>query len=480
MLTAVWLIFLASAPRCAFAAAASLGRDRIFFVHTSEERGLPSASALCSVESAARQNEDALVVVYSDGWSENMLREAVGGLENVRVELLEADTLFGKTVPNFGRWYHERSWETGYKYHHLSDAARLALLYAFGGTYMDFDVISVHSVAHLDSFICIEEMETPTTFRLNNAVMKFGERHDFVRGLIDDFVENFDPLSFGQNGPKLVTRVWKQYHNMNSCERRYGPYQCADDRASRHSQINAMPQRGFYDVQWNEVHGFFGGVRSQASNKAHGLLEDLEMFRESHKEADQCSKNDVYGIHLWHSLIKGLLKYVAQDFDGTPIQRIFREYCPSTFKTMLAASKRRQGTAKPDRPYEFAVLFLTPFAGQQFAGAQNIEARTEIVAANGASGNHIASLPTGASLICFDELLSGPGERQMHLGCAKEGLPVHFEDFSPGHHVITAQLCIKHPGQEDGGCTRTGERGMTAFTVDFHVAWAVEVNKTLQ
>ena len=452
----LWWIVIA-AIRVQWCAAASLP---IIFVHTSNETGAPPPAALCSIESAALQNPASEVRVYSNGWDARELQAAIGQLQNVVLRRLDLENIFTSASPDLQRWYRSRAWEDGYKYHHLSDGARLALLFSEGGVYMDFDIISVRPIIDAGDFICIENMETESTFRLNNAVMKFEQGHAFVEELIRDFVENFDALAFGQNGPKLVTRVWRSFHSQHLCQNRHGTFDCSAINGAS-SKVSAMPQRGFYDIAWNEVHTLFAPRGSPVARQGTSVLDQLR----NHDD------NTRYGVHLWHSLVKGLMRYVGSDFKDCPIYELFEEYCPSTVAS-FAAQKNNVGAV------DISMTITFPFAGHQYNRNDLVKLALQINTGTAAARDYISSIPPEQLHVCFEEHNSGTS---VALGCLSANSDAFtLSGISAGHHVISAQLC---KGREvgDDACDPLGRRGMTAFTVDFHSqeAWSREVRKEL-
>lgn len=76
-------------------------------------------------------------------------------------------------------------------------AFRLGLLWKFGGTYLDLDIVSLNPLTLTNSengtpysmgkFIAREEGE-----QLNNAALRFPPNDIFLEAIINDFVNNFD------------------------------------------------------------------------------------------------------------------------------------------------------------------------------------------------------------------------------------------------------------------------------------------------
>ncbi|KAM0942263.1 putative lactosylceramide 4-alpha-galactosyltransferase [Dioscorea sansibarensis] len=90
----------------------------------------------------------------------------------------------------------------------MSNLLRLAILYKFGGIYLDTDVILMKSLHGLENVIGAQTLDVHGNWsRLNNAVMIFSKGHPLVLKFIEEFVETFDGKKWGYNGPYLVSRV---------------------------------------------------------------------------------------------------------------------------------------------------------------------------------------------------------------------------------------------------------------------------------
>ncbi|KAL0305781.1 UNVERIFIED_CONTAM: hypothetical protein Sradi_5995400 [Sesamum radiatum] len=85
----------------------------------------------------------------------------------------------------------------------------MGLLYRFGGTYIDTDVIVLKSFEGLRNVIGAQtiDLATGNWSRLNNAVMIFDQGHPLLHKFIEEFALTFDGNKWGHNGPYLVSRV---------------------------------------------------------------------------------------------------------------------------------------------------------------------------------------------------------------------------------------------------------------------------------
>ena len=140
--------------------------------------------------------------------------EATNGTVTIRVERLSVPEMLKDTpmglMSDWGKKYVEQN---------KANAVRLAIVYKFGGAYLDTDVIVVknpraHSFAPKN--VVIEERP----MRLNNAAFQFERGHPFLGAVMDRFVSNFKAI-WGNNGPRVFTDVYSascNFTNSNICK----------------------------------------------------------------------------------------------------------------------------------------------------------------------------------------------------------------------------------------------------------------------
>ncbi|XP_059626993.1 uncharacterized protein At4g19900 [Cornus florida] len=153
----------------------------------------------------------------------------------------------------------------------LSNLLRLALLYKFGGVYIDTDVILLKSFAKLRNSIGAQTMDVTTGnwSRLNNAVMIFDKGHPLVYMFIEEFALTFNGNKWGHNGPYLVSRVVSRLKR--------GPG----------LDFNVLPPMAFYPVDWNRIQTLFIGPMNGAHSK--WLKAKLRQIR-----------SQSFAVHLWN------------------------------------------------------------------------------------------------------------------------------------------------------------------------------------
>lgn len=104
---------------------------------------------------------------------------------------------------------------------HTSDAIRLLLLWKYGGTYIDTDMIVKLELDQLPhNYICRDHGF------LNGAILNLdkGKGNEFAEIFMQDMVENFNGTDWGSNGPFMFQRVLSKIcgtdnvHEMKICD----------------------------------------------------------------------------------------------------------------------------------------------------------------------------------------------------------------------------------------------------------------------
>ncbi|CAL1397929.1 unnamed protein product [Linum trigynum] len=175
----------------------------------------------------------------------------------------------------------------------LSNLLRLALLYKFGGIYLDTDVVVLRSFTGLRNAIGAQtvDVETGKWSRLNNAVLVFDRSHPLVYKFIEEFATTFDGSKWGHNGPYLVSRVVERVEGNSSYN------------------FTVLPPPAFYPVDWSRISGLFQGPRDRIQSS--WVRRKLERI-----------KKESFAVHLWNRQSRDV-----EIEDGSVMNRIMTEYC---------------------------------------------------------------------------------------------------------------------------------------------------------
>ncbi|XP_052111858.1 uncharacterized protein At4g19900-like [Arachis duranensis] len=162
----------------------------------------------------------------------------------------------------------------------LSNLLRLALLYKFGGAYIDADVVVLKSFSKLRNTIGAQNLDPRTGewSRLNNAVLVFDKKHPLLFKFIQEFALTFDGNKWGHNGPYLISRVVSRVRR---------------NQQEGFENFTVLPPSAFYPVDWRGISSLFLRPRDEI----HGTW--LE------KKKEQISKES-FAVHLWNRHSKKL------------------------------------------------------------------------------------------------------------------------------------------------------------------------------
>ncbi|KAG6694595.1 hypothetical protein I3843_09G056800 [Carya illinoinensis] len=159
----------------------------------------------------------------------------------------------------------------------LSNLLRLALLYKFGGIYIDTDIIVLKSFSKLRNVIGAQtiDLETGNWSRLNNAVLIFDKNHPLLYKFIEEFALTFDGNKWGHNGPYLVSRVVSRLVGRPGFN------------------FTVLPPSAFYPVDWSRIRSLFRGPRDELHSKW------------MHKKLRQIQSRSL-AVHLWNRQSRNL------------------------------------------------------------------------------------------------------------------------------------------------------------------------------
>ncbi|XP_032887408.1 alpha-1,4-N-acetylglucosaminyltransferase-like [Amblyraja radiata] len=277
----------------------------IMFVETSDNLELKPL-VMCSVESTARQNPDKTIYFFMKGFSGNLsqypepkyrLIPLLSSMKNVVLLPLNANELFDDTSLN--TWYQKvNPKEERYWLNVFADGCRFALLWKYGGIYLDTDIISMKSMP-FGNFTCPENSDY-----ISVGAIGFSHRyHPFLWNCMKDFVANYNGDIWGQQGPQLITRVMKRWCQIDNIGTFIGK-EC--------NNISLWITDRFYPIPWSAWEKYFAPWK----------MKDVEhIFSVS------------YGAHVWNFMNSSRKKKVIAG-SGSLIEHFFQLYCPTTYRNL--------------------------------------------------------------------------------------------------------------------------------------------------
>lgn len=174
----------------------------------------------------------------------------------------------------------------------LSNLLRLAILYKYGGVYLDTDFIVLKKLSALHNTIGAQTMDENGNWRrLNNAFLVFDKEHPLLFKFIQEFALTFDGNKWGHNGPYMVSRVVARVAERPGYN------------------FTVLPPMAFYPVDWVKIGGLFQQPENLAVSKW-VAAKFLQLTKET------------YAIHLWNKQ-SGSLRIE----EGSVLERLISYHC---------------------------------------------------------------------------------------------------------------------------------------------------------
>ncbi|OMO85121.1 hypothetical protein CCACVL1_10414 [Corchorus capsularis] len=175
----------------------------------------------------------------------------------------------------------------------LSDLIRLAVLYKYGGVYIDTDFIFLKDLSPLRNVIGAQSVNQVTKkwSRLNNAVLIFDIHHPLLVEFLKEYATNFDGNRWGYIGPYLVSRVLERIGDNFEYD------------------VTVFPPKAFYPVDWFKIAKLFKKPETEADMKwVDDTVADIG--------------GESYMVHLWNKRSREL-----KIEEGSVMARLIADHC---------------------------------------------------------------------------------------------------------------------------------------------------------
>ncbi|KAK7804279.1 hypothetical protein U0070_006670 [Myodes glareolus] len=286
----------------------------IVFIETSE-RVEPPPLVTCAVESAAKIYPEQPIIFFMKKLSNatqltpNASYPAfslLSAIDNVFFVPLDMKKLFEDT-PLFSWYTKVNSSKEKYWLHVSSDASRLAIIWKYGGIYMDTDVISIRPIPE-KNFLAAQGSQ-----HSSNGVFGFLPHHPFLWACMENFVEHYNSGIWGNQGPKLMTRMLKVWCKLQDFQE-MGDLKCPN--------ISFLHPQRFYPIPYPQWRLYY-------------QVWDTEP-----------SFNNSYALHLWNYMNQEGKTVVRGS--NTLAENLYRKHCPKTYRALIqgteGAVSRKPGT----------------------------------------------------------------------------------------------------------------------------------------
>jgi len=309
---------------CETAERRHLPAKNIFFIESTGHKCLTARQA-CSVESAARANPDANVTVHMHttlltdqmfGWSESLsnktrscrITQRLGQFDRVQIryeELVEHTRDTPLWILQSDNHYND----SNYPIHHRSDAVRAAILWKYGGIYLDLDCMVLRSLKCLHNTTGMNPHNDKKSW-LENGVMSFDAKHPFMYYLMRYMAYKYNPEDYISIGPTALTDAFKFFCNLWYID--FTPskvYQCIND-------TTMMLKR----------HDAFYPINQERKKKEKFYLPDAD-------DADVALLKNSFLVHVYGA---GSGRPVPE---GSLYGLLAQEYCPTVYAMAIGEGK---------------------------------------------------------------------------------------------------------------------------------------------
>ncbi|KAL1403095.1 hypothetical protein pipiens_019520 [Culex pipiens pipiens] len=281
------------------------GKNIFFIVSTLSPEGVIKLTArqACAIESAARSNADWKVfpLFVATTWFNSSNNEFISPLLrycNIHMRYIDLET-FAFGTPLESLFAKHALQNSSYIVEHTADVLRLLVLYKYGGTYLDTDVIVRRSFdLLLPNYLGSEGSGYVANGVINLEATGYG--HRFAESCLNDLAEHFDGKVWAANGPFMVTRNLQKFCNVSEVANM--------TRARCGGQLSVHPPDVFYRIRYPRHDWFFYPERTEA------VMTSI--------------KDDIL-VHMWNKATSGIQLKVNST---AAYVKLAHEYCPNVIK----------------------------------------------------------------------------------------------------------------------------------------------------
>lgn len=280
--------------------------QNVFFIDcsvTTEDVTLTPRQA-CAIESAALSNSHLNVFfLYTSRERLEKLKislvvQAIMSYPNVFLSFMNI-TEFSAGTPMESFFKSNKLLNSSFPTEHTSDALRLLVLWKYGGTYLDTDMIVRKPLDSVPpNFACRQSQ-----LEINGAILNFDlrEGRQLAELFIEKFEKHFSAKYFVSNGPVLVTRVIKKLCKTDNLDEIIRMKTCKG--------FNILNTNQCYEVQYSQWRQFM----NQKYNKE--IMSRV---------------NDSLVVHFWNHESK---KIILDSDSDAPYIKLAHQFCPNVIES---------------------------------------------------------------------------------------------------------------------------------------------------
>ncbi|XP_014251175.1 alpha-1,4-N-acetylglucosaminyltransferase-like isoform X2 [Cimex lectularius] len=288
----------------------SSNNNNIFFIESScmtremnNSKGIRlNSRQACAIYSAAKKNPTRYIVLFHSCPLDNDFYEKASPVIKELLDLPNVAIVSKAIIDIYTGSLLEplihsgKIFQSQYPIEHNADILRIFLVYLFGGAYMDMDVVSLKPLDDLGhNFIGAQE-ET----QLGSGVFQFdfdGNGHEYLKRILQEVVQNYDPYTWAGNGPVLAGHVLQKFCNMSAVIdwRIVGKIPGCN--------ITVHPPKVFYPIEYSSWSTYYN------ESKADYVKEQLK---------------ETYVVHVWNHLSRQADVIIGSN---QPYGNIAKEHC---------------------------------------------------------------------------------------------------------------------------------------------------------
>ncbi|GLJ21503.1 hypothetical protein SUGI_0397500 [Cryptomeria japonica] len=237
----------------------------------------------------------ACVMVLSDTIELDVFNDFVNDGYRIAVIMPNLDELLVNTPAHIfaSVWLDWR--KVDFYYIHYTELLRLAVLYKYGGIYLDSDIVVLKALDSLNNTIGTVSPSNKD-FTLNGAVMAFEKHSPFLLECLSEFTATYEDNLLTWNGAELLTRVAKR-----SIEQ--------SDQSWVHKDFKIQPHQEFFPLSFYNISNYFTAPNTQYDKEVQEVLLNRIL-------------NESFTLHLWNSATSKLVPE-----SGSLVERILNYHC---------------------------------------------------------------------------------------------------------------------------------------------------------
>lgn len=221
--------------------------DSIFFVESSGSSTL-TARVACAIESAAfhHPHSHIYVILTSPKVNVKSVDHLTKSYTNINFRYLHVRSFLRGTALE-RLWTESKIQNSKYVVSHLSDILRYSLLWRFGGTYVDTDVIFIRGLPDTDQVPNLIGKERQGKPHVAAGVMRFQFGHPLMSRMQEYLASNFDGNVWGANGPLAITQILYDTCKVDNADE-MTPERCLGVTVFNHTAFYAVPYYEWSDI----------------------------------------------------------------------------------------------------------------------------------------------------------------------------------------------------------------------------------------